>query len=141
MILCDTGPLVAAFNAADRDHVRCVAFLRENWSRLVVPSLAVTEVCHLLADPRRHGRWISAKSQPLTSGTFWWWRRGICPKASGCSCSRQTDLSRPFRRIRAIAASARRQPGVPCCPDYRLWRRRRLLAMIDWQCVVAWSFQ
>lgn len=56
MILCDTGPLVAAFNAADRDHIRCVAFLRENWPRLVVPSLAVTEVCHLLADPRRRGR-------------------------------------------------------------------------------------
>jgi hypothetical protein len=31
-------------------------FLRENWSRLVVPSLAVTEVCHLLADPQRRGR-------------------------------------------------------------------------------------
>ena len=56
MILCDTGPLVAAFNAADRDHARCTAFLRENWSRLVVPSLAVTEICHLLADPQRRGR-------------------------------------------------------------------------------------
>ena len=56
MILCDTGPLVAAFNAADRDHGRCTEFLRENWSRLVVPSLAVTEVCHLLADPQRRGR-------------------------------------------------------------------------------------
>ena len=55
MILCDTGPLVAAFNRADRDHARCVSFLRENWSRLVVPSLAVTEVCHLLADPGRRG--------------------------------------------------------------------------------------
>jgi predicted nucleic acid-binding protein len=56
MILCDTGPLVAAFNAADRDHDRCAAFLREHWARLVVPSLAVTEVCHLLADPLRRGR-------------------------------------------------------------------------------------
>jgi hypothetical protein len=56
MILCDTGPLVAAFNAADRDHARCTTFLRENWSRLVVPSLAVTEICHLLADPQRRGR-------------------------------------------------------------------------------------
>jgi len=55
MILCDTGPLVAAFNEADRDHARCVRFLQENWSRLVVPSLAVTEVCHLLADPQRRG--------------------------------------------------------------------------------------
>ena len=44
MILCDTGPLVAAFNRADHDHVRCAEFLTRNWSRLVIPSLAVTEV-------------------------------------------------------------------------------------------------
>lgn len=56
MILCDTGPLVAAFNEADSDHARCVSFLAANWSRLVVPSLAVTEICHLLADPQRRGR-------------------------------------------------------------------------------------
>ena len=30
-------------------------FLQENWPRLVVPSLAVTEVCHLLADLQRRG--------------------------------------------------------------------------------------
>jgi hypothetical protein len=56
VILRDTGPLAAAFNAADRDHGRCTGFLRENWPRLVVPSLAVTEVCHLLAGPQRRGR-------------------------------------------------------------------------------------
>jgi uncharacterized protein len=56
VILCDTGPLVAAFNKAGNDHVRCARFLRGNWSRLVVPSLAVTEICHLLADPERRGR-------------------------------------------------------------------------------------
>jgi uncharacterized protein len=56
VILCDTGPLVAAFNKADRDHARYVEFLTRNWSRLVIPSLAVTEVCHLLADPQRRGR-------------------------------------------------------------------------------------
>lgn len=56
MILCDTGPLVAAFNRADADHARCSRFLAENWSRMVVPSLAVTEVCHLLMEPHRHGR-------------------------------------------------------------------------------------
>ncbi len=38
MILCDTGPLVAAFNTADRDHGRCAQFLRENWCRLVIAS-------------------------------------------------------------------------------------------------------
>ncbi|SHN34954.1 type II toxin-antitoxin system VapC family toxin [Cryptosporangium aurantiacum] len=55
MILCDTGPLVAAFNEADDNHERCSRFLVENWTRLVVPSLAVTEICHLLSDPRRRG--------------------------------------------------------------------------------------
>jgi hypothetical protein len=29
---------------------------RRSWSRLVVPSLAVTEICHLVADPQRRGR-------------------------------------------------------------------------------------
>ena len=56
MILCDTCPLVAAFNEAASDHIRCTGFLTRNWSRLVVPSLAVTEICHLLADPQRRGR-------------------------------------------------------------------------------------
>jgi predicted nucleic acid-binding protein len=55
VILCDTGPLVAAFNQSDSDHARCTEFLAANWSRLVVPSLAVTEICHLLADPQRRG--------------------------------------------------------------------------------------
>jgi len=57
VILCDRGPLVAAFNEADSDHTRCAEFLASNWSRLVIPSQAVTEICHLLADPqRRRGR-------------------------------------------------------------------------------------
>jgi len=56
VILCDTGPLVAAFNEADSDHARCAEFLAGNWSRLVIPSLAVTEVCHLLSDPQQRGR-------------------------------------------------------------------------------------
>ncbi|GAA4203685.1 type II toxin-antitoxin system VapC family toxin [Microbispora amethystogenes] len=55
MILCDTGPLVAAFNRADKDHARCVRFLAQNWTKLVVPSLAVTEICHPLSDPVRRG--------------------------------------------------------------------------------------
>jgi hypothetical protein len=30
VILCDTGPLVAAFNQADSDHARCTEFLAAN---------------------------------------------------------------------------------------------------------------
>lgn len=61
MILCDTGPLVAAFNAADRDHSRCAEFLRENWSRLVIPSLAAPKSAAELpglADDEHGGHFI-----------------------------------------------------------------------------------
>ena len=57
MILCGMrAPRFAAFNEADSDHGRCAQFLASNWSRLVIPSVAVTEVCHLLSDPQRRGR-------------------------------------------------------------------------------------
>lgn len=57
MILCDTGPLVAAFNKADTDHARCVEFLTKNWSRLVIPSLAVTEVSPARRSPAPWPSW------------------------------------------------------------------------------------
>jgi hypothetical protein len=56
VILGDTGPLVAAFNTADRNPARCVEFLARNWPRLVIPSLAVAEACWPIAAPRRSGR-------------------------------------------------------------------------------------
>ena len=56
MIMCGTGPLAAGFNAADRDHALCSALLRGKLSRLVIPSPAVTGVCHLLADLHRRAR-------------------------------------------------------------------------------------
>lgn len=88
MILCDTGPLVAAFNDADHDHSRCVRLLRENWSRLVVPSLAVTEVCHLLADPRRRGHTgltaeSARRSPPMSDGSS---KRPLTTMAGWRSC-------------------------------------------------------
>jgi uncharacterized protein len=71
--LCDTGPLVAAFNKADRDHARCVRFLGENWTRLVVPSLAVTEICHLLSDALDRRDFPGCGAQAFD----------ICPRADG----------------------------------------------------------
>ena len=60
----DTGPLVAAFNKADSDHARCVEFLASNWSSLVIPSLAVTEVCLLSGTIRSDA---AASAWPLNS--------------------------------------------------------------------------
>lgn len=52
MILCDTGPLVAAALAGDVDHLACVAlFTRMHAARrsIVVPGPVVAEVGYLLA--------------------------------------------------------------------------------------------
>lgn len=48
-LICDTGPLLAALDAADGDHERCVAVLGAADEDLVVPSLVLAELdywCH-----------------------------------------------------------------------------------------------
>ena len=53
MIVCDTGPLLAAANAQDHHHKVCAALLREAAGPLLVPSPVIAEVCQLLE--RRRG--------------------------------------------------------------------------------------
>src|SRR5207302_1910756 len=50
--LCDTGPLVALINAADKDHARCVAALHTITGPLVTTWPCVTEAMYLVG---RHG--------------------------------------------------------------------------------------
>src|SRR6476646_9936210 len=48
-LILDTGPLLAALDAADPDHERCAALLTEADEDLVVPSLVMAELdywCH-----------------------------------------------------------------------------------------------
>jgi hypothetical protein len=47
--VCDSGPLVAASDQGDPDHRRCLAVLQRADLRIVIPTLAVAEVCHFLA--------------------------------------------------------------------------------------------
>jgi predicted nucleic acid-binding protein len=44
----DSGPLLAAANRADPDHLRCVAVLERADLRLVIPALCVAEVTYVL---------------------------------------------------------------------------------------------
>lgn len=53
MIIWDTGALVAAADADDQDHARCVELMRRTPRPLLVPYPVLTEVCHLLE--REHG--------------------------------------------------------------------------------------
>lgn len=48
MIVWDTGPLIAAADADDKDHARCVALMRRTPRPLLVPYPVLTEVCYLL---------------------------------------------------------------------------------------------
>lgn len=47
-VVVDAGPLYAYVDVADRDHERCLAFLRDFAGSLVVPQLAIAEVAHLI---------------------------------------------------------------------------------------------
>lgn len=48
MIIWDTGPLVAAADADDKDHARCVELMRRTPRPLLVPYPVLTEVCYPL---------------------------------------------------------------------------------------------
>ena len=58
-MICDTGPILAALDAADPDHSRCAALLQEADTQLIVPILVLAEVdywCHERLDP---GAWLA----------------------------------------------------------------------------------
>ncbi|MFG3048311.1 type II toxin-antitoxin system VapC family toxin [Streptomyces sp. NPDC048241] len=63
----DTGPLAAAFNAADRRHSECASLLTSLTGRRLLPSPVMTEVCWLLE------RWPQVEAAFLAEvarGTF-----------------------------------------------------------------------
>ncbi|MGQ0574053.1 MAG: type II toxin-antitoxin system VapC family toxin [Pseudonocardia sp.] len=47
-VVVDAGPLYAYIDVADRDHERCLAFIRDFPGSLVVPQLVVAEVAYLI---------------------------------------------------------------------------------------------
>jgi predicted nucleic acid-binding protein len=49
VIICDTGPLLAAANVDDLEHAVCLATLTNETGPLIVPATIVTEVCFMLA--------------------------------------------------------------------------------------------
>lgn len=52
MIVVDTGPIVAALDADDADHQRCLDVLEHHPGPLLVPAPVLTEVCYLLERER-----------------------------------------------------------------------------------------
>lgn len=72
MIVCDTGPLVAAALSNDADHAACVRLLTDMHAAgrdLLVPATVTAEVGYLLA--REAGAWVeSLFLRSLADGDF-----------------------------------------------------------------------
>lgn len=52
MIIVDTGPIVAAADADDHDHERCLAMFQTARRPWLVPQPVIAEVCYLLKRER-----------------------------------------------------------------------------------------
>jgi predicted nucleic acid-binding protein len=58
-LVIDTGPLLAALDAADPDHERCAALLSDAREDLVVPMLVLAELDYWCHERLSAGAWIS----------------------------------------------------------------------------------
>jgi uncharacterized protein len=58
-LVLDTGPLLAAFDAADPDHEACAALLTRAEEDLVVPALVLGELDYWCAERLEPGVWLA----------------------------------------------------------------------------------
>jgi uncharacterized protein len=58
-LVLDTGPLLAAFDAADPDHEACAALLTEAAEDLVVPALVLPELDYWCTQRLDPGVWLA----------------------------------------------------------------------------------
>ncbi|HTC60823.1 MAG TPA: PIN domain-containing protein [Solirubrobacteraceae bacterium] len=80
-LVIDTGPLLAALDAADPDHERCAGLLSETKEDLVVPILVLAELDYWCHTRLGAGAWISFL-EDLLAGAY---------RLEGCSSA---DLKR-----------------------------------------------
>lgn len=57
-LILDTGPLLAALDAADPDHARCAALLTDATEDLVVPALVLAELDYWCARRLSPDAWL-----------------------------------------------------------------------------------
>ncbi len=57
-LICDTGPLLAALDAADPDHARCARLLTTTHEDLVVPALVLAELDYWCARRLSADAWL-----------------------------------------------------------------------------------
>lgn len=76
-LICDTGPLLAALDAADPDHPACAELLANTSENLVVPTLVLAELDYWCQQRLNPAAWLSFlddviegayRTEPPTSG-------------------------------------------------------------------------
>lgn len=65
-LILDTGPLLAALDAADPDHPRCAALLTDAAEDLVVPALVLAELDYWCAQRLSADAWLIFLDDVLT---------------------------------------------------------------------------
>jgi len=76
-LILDTGPLLAALDAADPDHARCAALLTDSIEDLVVPALVLAELDYWCARRLSPDAWLIFLDDVLAktwSYRRWCWR-------------------------------------------------------------------
>jgi uncharacterized protein len=68
-LVLDTGPLLAALDAADPDHERCTTLLSDATEQLVVPTLVLTELDYWCHQRLGAATWISFM-EDLLAGAY-----------------------------------------------------------------------
>jgi predicted nucleic acid-binding protein len=58
-LICDTGPILAALDAADPDHHACAELLASGGSDLIVPTLVLSEVDYWCHERLTAGAWLA----------------------------------------------------------------------------------
>ena len=92
-LICDTGPLLAALDAADPDHERCARLLTDADEDLLVPTLVLAELDYWCGRRLPPEAWLIFLDDLLAGSTAPSRRRApILPAAE--SCRRGTRTSR-----------------------------------------------
>jgi uncharacterized protein len=67
-MICDTGPILAALDAADPDHRRCARVLQDAAEDLLVPTLMLAEVDYWCHERLSESAWLSFLEDVLAGG-------------------------------------------------------------------------
>ena len=129
-LILDTGPLLAALDAADPDHARCAALLTDSAEDLVVPALVLAELDYWCARRLSPDAWLDflddvlagayriepptaadlarCRDRPAKYGTLpWGWSMRVSwPWRSGSTPKLATLDQRHFRAMRPLHVAA-----------------------------------